>query len=154
MEKAEAAAGFLILTVGALLLIAAYQLPYMVEDVPGPGFLPLWVSFGILASGGVVTVSALRGRLRPGEPIAWPDMLGWRQVGVMLAALACALILFDDLGFVITTTAFMTIVIFSLGVRSWVTLVTAPIAAAGILYAVFALWLGVPLPQGVLTFMG
>jgi len=154
MEKAEAAAGFLILTVGALLLIAAYQLPYMVEEVPGPGFLPLWLSFGILASGSVVTVSALRGRLRPGEPIAWPDGLGWRQVIVMLAALACALILFDDLGFVVTTTAFMTIVIFSLGVRSWVTLVTAPIAAAGILYAVFALWLGVPLPQGVLTFMG
>ncbi|RPI46383.1 MAG: tripartite tricarboxylate transporter TctB family protein [Betaproteobacteria bacterium] len=154
MEKAEAAAGILILIIGAVLLIAAYPLPYMVESVPGPGFLPLWVSLGIIASGAAVTVSAVRGRLRPGEPIPWPDLPGWRQVGVMLVALALALVLFDDLGFVITTTAFMTIVIFSLGVRSWVTLITAPIAAAAILYAVFALWLGVPLPQGILTFMG
>jgi len=154
MEKAEAVAGVLILIVGVVLLIAAYPLPYMAENVPGPGFLPLWVSFGILASGAVVTAQALRGRLRPGEPIPWPDLPGWRQVSVMLVALALALILFDELGFVITTTAFMTIVIFSLGVRSWLTLITAPIAAAAILYAVFALWLGVPLPPGVLTFMG
>jgi hypothetical protein len=154
MEKAEAAAGVLILIAGAVLLVAAYRLPYMVESVPGPGFLPLWVSFGILASGAVVTVKALRGRLRPGEPIEWPDLPGWRQVGVMLVALALALVLFDDLGFVITTTAFMTIVIFSLGVRSWVTLITAPVAAAGILYVVFAVWLGVPLPSGPLTFSG
>ena len=154
MEKAETAAGVFILIIGAVLLGAAYQLPYMVENVPGPGFLPLWVSLGILVSGAVVTVKALRGRLRPGEPIEWPDLPGWRQVGVMLAALALGLVLFDDLGFVITTTAFMTIVIFSLGVRSWVTLITAPIAAAAILYAIFALWLGVPLPPGVLDFAG
>ena len=154
MEKAETVTGVLILIVGVVLLIAAYPLPYMVENVPGPGFLPLWVSFGILASGAAVTAQALRGRLRPGEPIPWPDLPGWRQVVVMLVALALALILFDDLGFVITTTAFMTVVIFSLGARSWVTLITAPIAAAAILYAVFALWLGVPLPAGVLTFIG
>jgi putative tricarboxylic transport membrane protein len=154
MEKAETAGGLLILTIGVVLLIAAYQLPYMVEHVPGPGFVPLWLSFGILASGAVVTAKAMRGRLRPGEPIEWPDRPGWRQVGVMLAALALALVLFDSLGFVITTTAFMTAVIFSLGVRSWVTLITAPIAAAAILYAVFAVWLGVPLPPGVLNFSG
>ena len=155
MEKAETIAGLLIVTVGALLFIESYKLPYLVENhVPGPGFLPLWLSFGILGAGASVIFSAVRGRLRPGEPIAWPDKLGWRQIVVMLAALAFALVLFDDLGFVITTTVFMTVVIYSLGVRSWLTLVMAPIAAAAILYAVFALWLGVPLPQGVLTFLG
>jgi putative tricarboxylic transport membrane protein len=151
MEKAETAGGLLILTVGAVLLFEAYKLPYMVEDVPGPGFLPLWLALGILAAGLSVTINAIRGRLRPGEPIAWPAAWGIRQVGTMMVALALALFFLDTAGFLITTTLFMAAVIFSLGIRSWVMLISAPIAAAGILYSIFALWLRVPLPQGFLN---
>jgi putative tricarboxylic transport membrane protein len=151
MEKAETAGGLLLLTVGAILLFEAYKLPYMVEDVPGPGFLPLWLAIGILLAGLSVTVSAVRGRLRPGEPIVWPATWGWRQVITMMAALALALLFLDTAGFLVTTTLFMAVVIYSLGVRSWLMLISAPLAAAGILYSIFALWLRVPLPQGILN---
>lgn len=151
MEKAETVGGLLIVAVGVVLLVAASRLPYMVENVPGPGFLPLWLSLGIIVAGASVTVSALRGRLRPGEPIPWPALSGWLQVIVLMAALGLGFAFFDELGFVVTTALFMAIVIFSLGVRSPITLVVAPLAAAGILYAVFALWLSVPLPQGLLA---
>lgn len=154
MNKIETVAGLIVLIIGIVLCVEANKLAYMVESVPGPGFLPLWVSFGILGTGGVLTFNALRGRVVDDEPIVWPNISGWRQVGVLLAALAAALLLLEPLGFLITTTGFMAIVVFSLGVRHWGTLVLAPVAAAGILYLVFAVWLNVPLPTGLLDFNG
>lgn len=154
MKKAETVAGLIVLLVGIVLCVEANKLDYMVENVPGPGFLPLWVSFGIIVAGGVLTFNAMRGRIVDHEPVAWPSAWGWRQVGVLLAALAAALLLLEPLGFLITTTGFMAIVVFSLGVRHWGTLLLAPVAAAGILYLVFAVWLSVPLPAGLLDFYG
>jgi hypothetical protein len=149
MNKAEAVAGAIVLLIGAVLAIEAYQLPYMVENVPGPGFLPLWLGGGILLTGATIMLKALRGAYRSLPEIAWPDAWGWRQVTVMFGSLAVALLLLNQLGFLITTALFMAAVIFSLGGRSWPTLIFAPIAAAGILYLVFAVWLNVPLPQGL-----
>ena len=147
MHKAETLAGVVVLAIGALLLNEARKLPYLLEEVPGPGFLPLWISFGILIAGTLVVLNALRGRSV--KPVEWPSGWGIRQVSVLLGALALALLLLQKLGFFITTAAFMLVVIYSLGVRSWLTLVIAPVAAAGVLYLVFAVWLGVPLPPGV-----
>ena len=67
-------------------------------------------------------------------------------------ALALALLLLDKLGFVIVVTVFMAAVMYSLGVRSWRMLATVPLLAAIGLYVVFAVWLRVPLPRGVLLF--
>ncbi len=149
MHKAETVAGLVVVAIGALLMIESSKLPYLVESVPGPGFLPLWIAAGILVTGAVVLFNALRGRAA-GPAIEWPSAWGRRQFGVLLGALALALLVFTKLGFFITTTFFMGVVIFSLGVRSWPTLLIAPLASAGILYLVFAVWLGVPLPAGVL----
>jgi len=149
MNKAETFGGLVVLAIGAALAIAAYKLPYMVEDVPGPGFLPLWLSGGILIAGACILLKAVRGAMPELSDITWPDRWGWRQVLTMLGSLAVSLLLLTKLGFLITTAAFMAIMIYSLGGRSWPTLIFAPIAAAGILYLVFAVWLNVPLPQGI-----
>jgi len=45
-------------------------------------------------------------------------------------------------------------VIYGLGVRSWVTLATVPLGTGIALYMVFAVWLRVPLPKGILEFLG
>jgi hypothetical protein len=149
MNKTEAVGGAIVLAIGAILAIEAYKLPYMVENVPGPGFLPLWLAGSILLAGATITLKALRGTLRDLPDISWPDAWGWRQVLVMIGSLAVALLVLTKLGFLVTTALFMAIVIYSLGGRSWPILVLAPIAAAGILYLVFAVWLDVPLPQGL-----
>lgn len=149
MNKAETCGGLIVVAIGVVLGIAAYKLPYMVEDVPGPGFLPLWLAGGILIAGVCILLKALRGTVPGMLDITWPDRWGWRQVLTMLGSLAISLLLLTKLGFLVTTTAFMAVMIYSLGGRSWPTLVFAPIAAAGILYLVFALWLNVPLPEGI-----
>jgi hypothetical protein len=53
---------------------------------------------------------------------------------------------------VIVVTVFMALVMYSLSVRSWRMLATVPVLTAIGVYVVFAVWLRVPLPRGVLVF--
>lgn len=152
MNKAETVAGFLIVAIGVLLLLEAIKFPYFVEGVPGPGFLPLWISFGIIGSGLVLAVKGIRPRLVIEEGITWPEATGWQRVGLMLGALAVSLLLLEWLGFMVATTLFMAVVVFGLGVRSWRVLATVPLLSAVGLYVIFAVWLRVPLPKGILVF--
>jgi hypothetical protein len=151
MNRAEAVAGALVVTIGVTLLVHAKRLEYLVENVPGPGFLPLWLAIGIIAAGAILTFKALRPAPAGTEPIDWPQRPGWVQIGVMLGALAVALLVLEPLGFLLTAALFMAALLFSLGVRSWAMLLAVPIVAALVLHLVFVVWLGVPLPLGVLS---
>jgi putative tricarboxylic transport membrane protein len=154
MNRAETLVGAAILAIGIWVLVEAIKFPYFLEGVPGPGFLPLWVSFGIIGTGLVLTAQGIRRRLVPREGITWPNATGWRQVGLMLGALAVSLLLLEKLGFMVTTTLFMAVVIFCLGMRSWRMLVSVPLLSAIGLYGIFAVWLRVPLPKGILAVFG
>jgi len=72
-------------------LLEAIKFPYFLEGVPGPGFLPLWVSFGIIGTGLVLAVKGIRPGLVTQEGITWPEAAGWRRVGLMVGALAISL---------------------------------------------------------------
>ncbi len=153
MNKAETVAGAVFAAIGSVMLLESWKFAYFLEEVPGPGFLPRWIAVGLIVAGLTLAVKGIRPGVALQEAISWPGAAGWRRVALMLGALALALVLFDKLGFVIVTTLFMAAVVFGLGVRSWRTLATVPILAAIGLYVVFAVWLHVPLPQGVLTFL-
>lgn len=152
MSKAETAFGSGILAFGVVLLDGSLKLPYYVEEVPGPGFLPLWLSLGIIAMGLVLTVRGMRlGKYRI-ENVEWPDAVGRWRIAIILAALGLVLIMLDTLGFLASVALFVAIATFGLGTRSWRELIPVPILAAAVLYAIFALWLKVPLPKGILSF--
>lgn len=154
MNRVETAAGAVVLAVGIALLAGALGFPFILEGIPGPGFLPLLIAFGIVGTGLALIVNAIRGRVPVAEGVIWPPLSGWARVGLMLGALAIAFYLLDVLGFLVATTLFMAVMVFCLGERSWRMLATVPILSAIGLYAVFAVWLRVPLPKGVLTFLG
>lgn len=154
MNKAETVAGAVCVALGGLMLVESLKFPYFVEGVPGPGFLPLWISFGIIGTGLVLAVKGIRPRLTAQEGITWPEAAGWRRVGLMFAALAVSLLLLEILGFMVTTTLFMAVMVFGLGVRSWRMLASVPLLSAVGLYAIFAVWLRVPLPKGILAIFG
>lgn len=154
MNRAGAAAGAVVLAVGIALLVAASRFPFSLQGVPGPGFLPLFVAFGIVGSGLVLLVSAWRGGSQRAKPIQWAPPAGWARVGLMLAAMAVSFLLLEALGFVVVTVLFMAVMVFCLGERSWKIFATVPLLSAIGLYLVFATWLRVPLPKGILTFLG
>ena len=152
MNKAETTAGGIVTVVGVLMLLESMKFAYFLEGVPGPGFLPRWIAVGLVCTGLVLTVKGLRPGMVLQEAIQWPDAGGWKRIALMLGALAVALILLEKLGFMVVTTVFMAVLIFGLGVRSWVMLVSVPLVAAIGLYVVFAVWLRVPLPKGIFFF--
>jgi len=153
MNKAETFAGAVVLAIGAAMLLESMKFPYLLDGVPGPGFLPRWIALALIGFGLVLTAQGIRARLAPQEAIPWPNAAGWARVGLMLGGLAVALVVLDRLGFLLTTTLFMAVVIFGLGVRSWRMLASVPLVSAIGLYVVFAVWLQVPLPKGVLSFL-
>ncbi len=152
MNKAETAVGAVVLALGIGILVEATKFPYYVEGVPGPGFLPVWLAYGIIGTGLVLSAQGIRRRPVAEEKVSWPNATGWRRVALMLGAMSMSLLLLEVLGFMLTTTLFMVVMVFCLGMRSWQTLVFVPPLSAMGLYAIFALWLRVPLPKGILAF--
>lgn len=152
MDRIQTAAGAIVLAVGLALLIGAWGFPFMLQGVPGPGFLPLIIGFGIIASGVVLVFKAV---WRPTHAeVRWPPLSGWLRVAFMLGAMAASFFLLEALGFVVVTAAFMAVMVYCLGERSWRLLATVPVLSAVGLYVVFAVWLRVPLPKGIITFLG
>jgi hypothetical protein len=152
MNKAEIVAGAVVLAIGATLLAGSLQFPYTRGGEPGPGFLPLWIAFGIIGGACMLLARGFRARLVPEERITWPAAAGWRRVALMLGALAVSFLALEELGFLVVATAFMVVMVFSLGGRSWRLLASVPLLSAIALYGIFAVWLRVPLPKGILVF--
>ncbi len=152
MNRAETIVGVGVLSIGALLFLGSIRMPYFLEGVPGPGFLPLWLSLGLIAAGGMLTLKGIRPGPSPKAEVIWPGGAGWKRNGILLIALAIAFLLLDLLGFLVTTALFVAVVAYGLGTRSWRILASLPPLTAIVLHGVFAVWLRVPLPRGILAF--
>lgn len=150
MDRAETAAGAVILALGGWLLAESLRFSFLLSGVPGPGFLPFWIACGIIVSGLALIAKGIRPASIVQEAIQWPGSSGWRRVGLMLAALTVSFLLLETLGFIVITTLFMAVAIFCLGERSWRILIMVPPLLALALYGVFEVWLRVPLPKGLL----
>lgn len=151
MSRVETAAGAIVLAIGIALLVGAAQFEFFIKGVPGPGFLPLFIASGITAAGVVLIAQAVRHPRK--SAVQWPPMSGWTRVALMLVTMAASFWLLDALGFVVVTALFMAVMVYCLGERSWRILSTVPVLSAVGLYLVFAVWLRVPLPRGVLSFI-
>lgn len=153
MNKAEITAAGVVLAIGLSFLVGSLAFSFLSAGTPGPGFLPLLISLGIIASGLTLLAGAMRGTSIVEQP-SWPSLAGWQHVGLMLAAMAAAFLFLEELGFLVAVTLFMAAMIYALGERSWRMLLTVPPLSAIALYTVFAVWLRVPLPKGLITFIG
>jgi putative tricarboxylic transport membrane protein len=120
------------------------------RGAPGPGFLPFWLSVGLVGLGAILVVRTLR-PANAAPASAWPEGVARRRIMLVFWSLVVALLAFERLGFVLTTAAFMIVVGFGLGLRSWPVLLPTSLLVASGLYALFS-WLGVALPPGILKY--
>jgi putative tricarboxylic transport membrane protein len=144
-----------VVAASALLLFAALAafesarlLPFGAVRNPGPGFFPWWVS---LALGLLVLV--LLGRSLVTRPGPGKSEMGGRlrKVVGVLALLAVYSLVLDVIGYPIAT---FVVVLFMLRVTEphrWPLALGLALLAAGGSYVLFAVWLGVPLPAGLLA---
>ena len=155
MRKAELLFGLGVLFFGGLFLEESLRLPYFVNKVPGPGFLPVWLSLGIIAMGLGLTIPHFRPS--SASPLTEQKPTGsgaWQRVGMIIGGLAVVTALLKSLGFLITTILYVGLVAFGLGMRSLRVLVAVSMLTGTVLYGVFVVLLEVEMPVGFLSVFG
>ena len=116
------------------------ELPYWDRFAPGSGFLPVWLGVVLVA---LVALLFLRGEAAaPGEADAW------RKPALIAVSLAACVLLVEWLGFVVGVGAyllFLLLYVERLPLRLGGGVAVGTTVA---IYAIFDLWLRVPLPRG------
>jgi putative tricarboxylic transport membrane protein len=140
--RGELVGGVLCMLLGVLWIATASGLPYMGEFAPGSGFLPLWLGVGLVALSGVHVLSCLRTQAAP-----MPAGHRRKVLAVALGLIACVAAI-EPLGFVVAAGAYLLFLLRVVEKEPWRTSLGVTVGAIGTLFALFHVWLQVPLPKG------
>lgn len=152
MKLADAALGVVLLGAAAAIAFAARDFPVVPGQAYGPSLFPGVIAAGFALCG--ATLILRQWRRRPGGP--------WLDPGPLLAeprARLDALLLFgaigfylvaaERLGFIPAAAAILLVLVRRFGASWWLAIVTA-LAGPLAVHLLFAEWLRVPLPLGIL----
>jgi len=151
MQLSDRLSGLLAAVLGLVVVAYARTFPPMPGQDIGPSLFPTLVGLGLLGFGGWLVVADLRRR----EPVRWVRFDAWtrrpRMVAnavVLVAALVLYVTVVEPVGFFLTSTAFVTVLMVTFGASRARALPTAMAVTLVIHYAFYTL-LRVPLPWGV-----
>ena len=114
---------------------------------PGTRFLPILVSAIVVVLGVRIALSASA----PGEVGEAPGSGGVARVVATLVALLLYVLAFTRLGFVLSTAPFLAVLLIAYGERRWPVVLAVAVGSTAATYLLFATWLGIPLPPGVMA---
>ncbi len=137
--------GAAVLALGIVVVLLSRRLPYHSEYGPGPGFLPTWIGYVLVACAIVETVQALRAPDK-GDTFFQPRT---RMVATIVVLIGVAFLLFPLLGFSVGFGLFIGVTMRVMGTHRWVTCGFAAIATAVGIHYLFGHWLDIPLPTGL-----
>jgi len=110
---------------------------------PGPGFFPFWGGLLLAACALILLARSVKSRERLASgAIPWPALI------MVLGALLGYLLFLETLGFIIVTLLFL-LALFCFAEIGWIKHVAWSVIATSLVYALFKLWLKVPLPSGL-----
>jgi len=137
----------LLLLFGVATAVLSLQIRVGTLRAPGSGFFPFYVGL-LLILLAVIHLAELRrrGRDRGGNKMGAPPQNSWRRVLLFLGATLLSTGLLTFLGYSLAAFVLMALLLYILGVRRWVHVVVIALCAAGVSYALFVLWLQIPLP--------
>jgi putative tricarboxylic transport membrane protein len=130
-------------------IVAFYQaakLPFGRTNVPGAGFFPS-VLAAILA---LISVIGLFAALRGGESESHEARLVLKKILLTVTALLAFALMFEHVGYLVTTFLFVAFVLRAVEGRSWAQAGAVGLSASLVSYIIFGLLLGAPLPAGFL----
>jgi putative tricarboxylic transport membrane protein len=131
-------------------LICAASIGYSLGTLSAPdsGLMPFLTGAGMVLLGGAGFVDATL-RRRRGE--GWEPVLRgmrWQKSILVVAALAAYALLLKPLGFLLCTCLLLIFLLRAIAPQRWPVVIGGALAASGVAYAVFELWLQAQLPKG------
>jgi putative tricarboxylic transport membrane protein len=145
-------------TAGAVLLVFALafiatslkQYAFWAPTGPGPAFLPFWLGVVMALLATLLLVGALRSRDAGADWL--PSREGLRRLAIVVGATVVFVALLNVTGMVVGTALFLIVLMRVLDRCAWPLTLAVALATAAFIYLVFARWLRVPLPVGLLGF--
>jgi len=149
MHKADRVTAALLLAFAAAFSVAALKLyAYSSESGPGSAFLPFWL--GVVMA--TLAVLMLLRRPRAGDAgVDWlPERPARRRVAFVVALSVAFVVLLKPLGMIGATALYLAVLVRFFGRHPWWVAFAVAAAAAAFNWLVFAHWLRVPFPEGIL----
>lgn len=142
--KGDAACGVAMSIVGGAVIWLSRATPLGSAGQPGPGFMPMALSAGLVALGIGCTVRAWIAR-------AGSARTDFAETGALavVAGLAAAILLLEPVGFLPVSILFLAFLFKVLGKDSWIACAAQGVAIGGGSWLVFDKLLGVQLPAGL-----
>jgi putative tricarboxylic transport membrane protein len=137
---------------GLAVIFLSYRLGLGTLTSPGPGFLPFWCALILSAiSLGVF----FHRRLIPsgGESRTIQKLWGgvhWLRGVFVVSALLVYTLVFTSLGYLLSTLVLLLFLFKAIEPQRWTVAIGGAVLASFISFALFALWLDVQLPRGIL----
>lgn len=150
MKRGDLAAGSAVLLFSLWLLWESSRMPMFSGDTPGRGFLPFWLGVLVAALGVLLLVQGLARPAVRSRKIIWPSRGRLLRIGITVTSLAAYTFLITVAGYILSTFAFVWLLVRLLGSYRWYWSAGFGLATALSTYLVFQVLLGVPLPTGFL----
>jgi hypothetical protein len=145
MRHLEWLLGAVVVLIGLGVSWEALSLGYTSFGIPGAGFFPFWAGVLLVVSGlGLVVQGIL-------APRAGDERIAGGQL-ITMAGAAAYLVLIATVGAIAAGILFIGAMIWGRGGHGWLVTMATALAAMGLIYAVFRVWLNIPLPRGALLF--
>lgn len=152
--KPDLPSGLLWLGAGAFVAWEGYDLGLGTRGDPGSGFVLFWAGLLLAALAMVQLVQAVSTAAgttgAPGISGLWREVRWWKPAYAVVLLTIYAMTLLP-VGFLISTAAFLLVLLLTVDRNPPVTAVAVALAATGLCYLVFDKWLGVGLPRGVFS---
>lgn len=150
MKRADQITGLVVLLFSLAVLFETRKMPMVYVVTTGPGFLPFWLSLAMACLGVLLLFTGLRRPLSEDQKIAWPGGRRLLLIGVTILGLLAYTYLVSIVGYVVSTFAFVSLLVWLLGSYRFYLAATIGLGTAVGLYLVFGVWLEVSLPKGLL----
>jgi hypothetical protein len=151
VRRADQVGAILLLLFGAAYAATAVRsYTYWGAHGPGSGFFPFWLGLAMAILATIFLIGATRA---PGPGRAWlPSGQGLARLVAVVGATVLFVALLPILGMTLATALFLLGLLRFLEGHTWLITLGVAVATAAGNWAIFAWWLQVPFPVGVLGF--
>ena len=152
MRKADVWSSAVLILLGVATGIESVRLGIGSSMLPGPGFLPLGASLVLVFLALAILVRAWLAAADATAEKLWPPADKLAMVAAVLISLAIYALVWNTLGFSLSTCLLLAFLLRFVGKQQWMTVIAGTLITTVVSYLLFGVFLKVELPAGVIGF--